>query len=87
MQAVSDIIEYQEVHLWDTFWNIIGPYSVKTRLASRSCQDCSYCQFTTTKISSASVERNIGTYRLLHKIYKRVCTDHYANGKIVKEGY
>jgi hypothetical protein len=29
---MSDIIEYQEVHLWDTFWNIVGTYSVQTRL-------------------------------------------------------
>jgi hypothetical protein len=86
MQAMLDIIEYQEMHLWDTFWNIIRPYSVQTRLASRSCQDCSYCQFTTTKIS-APVERNNGTYMLLHKIYKMVCVDHYANEEIVKERY
>jgi hypothetical protein len=66
---MSDIIEYQEVHLWDTFWDIIGPYSVKTRLASRSCQDCSDFQFTTTKIST-SIERKIGTQMILQEIHK-----------------
>jgi hypothetical protein len=41
MKEVSDITKYQEFHLWDTFWDTIGPYSVKTRLCSRSYQDCS----------------------------------------------
>jgi hypothetical protein len=84
MQEVSDIIKYQEVHLWDTFWDTIGPYSVKTRLASRTCQDCNDCQFTTTKIST-TVENNIGTHRLLHEIHKRVCAYHSTNGETVEE--
>ena len=84
MQAVSDIIKYKEVHLWDTFWDTIGPYSVQIRLASRSCQDCSNCQFTTTKISTL-VERNIGTHKILQEIHKRVCTDHCANGETIEE--
>jgi hypothetical protein len=81
---VSNIIEYQEVHFWDTILNIIGPYSVKIRLASRSCQDCSDCQFTTTKISTPN-ESNIGTHRILQEIHKRVCTDHCTNGENVEE--
>jgi hypothetical protein len=81
-----DIIEYQEVHFWDTFLNTVGTHSVKTRLASRSIQYCSDYQFTTTKISEV-VERNIGTYMILHKVYKRVCTNHCANKEIVKEIY
>jgi hypothetical protein len=32
-----------------------------------------------------SVKRNIGTHRILQEIYKRVCTDHYANGEIVEK--
>jgi hypothetical protein len=71
MQVLLDIIKYQEVHLWDTFWDTIGPYSVQTRLASRSCKYCSDCQFTTIEIST-SVESNIGTHKILQELHKRV---------------
>jgi hypothetical protein len=81
---MPDIIKYQEVHIWNTFWDTIGPYSVKIRLASRSYQDCSDCQFTTTKISM-EVENNIGTHKILEEIHKRVCVDHNTNGENVEE--
>jgi hypothetical protein len=84
MQAVSDIIKYQEVYLWDAFWDTIGPYSVQTRLASRSCQDCNDCQFSTTKISTI-VENNIGTHKILQEIHKRVYSYHNADEETVEE--
>jgi hypothetical protein len=33
MQAMSDIIEYQEMHFWDTFWNIVGLLVDPTKIA------------------------------------------------------
>jgi hypothetical protein len=39
MQTMSDIVKHQEVHLRNTFWDNIGPYSMQARVTSRFCQD------------------------------------------------
>jgi hypothetical protein len=31
IQIVPDITEHQEMHIWNTVWDTIGPYSMKTR--------------------------------------------------------
>jgi hypothetical protein len=36
---VSDITEHQEMHIWNTVWDTIGPYSMQTMLVSGSSQD------------------------------------------------
>jgi hypothetical protein len=36
MQTVSDITEHKEMHIWNTIWDTIGTYSMKTRVISRS---------------------------------------------------
>jgi hypothetical protein len=76
MKAVSYIIKYQEVHLVDTFWDIIESYSVQTRLATRSFQDFSDCQFTSTKITTVVEKKigHIGYYRKFIKGYAQITT-------------
>ena len=43
MQTVPDIIEYQEIDIWNTVWDTIGPYSMQTRLASGSDKNQIHC--------------------------------------------
>jgi hypothetical protein len=84
MQVVLDIIKHQEVHLWNTIWDTIGPYSMQARFSIRSCQDCSNRQLATTK-NNPSTKSDIGTHKILQNFYKRVRADHRANGETTKE--
>jgi hypothetical protein len=43
MQTMLDITEHQEMHIWNTVWDIIGPYNMKIRFIGRSDKDCSHC--------------------------------------------
>jgi hypothetical protein len=43
MQIVSDIAEHKEMHIWNTIWDTIGPYSMKTRFTCISRKDCNNC--------------------------------------------
>jgi hypothetical protein len=36
MQTVLDITENKEMHIWNTVWDTIGPYSMKTRDIAQS---------------------------------------------------
>jgi hypothetical protein len=85
MQEMTDTIKYQEVHFMTPFGILLVHIVCKQGLLVDPCQDCSDCQFTTTKISM-SVERNIGTHKILQEIHKRVCTDKCIYGENVEEG-
>jgi hypothetical protein len=74
------------MYIWNTLQNSIGSHSMQTRFDHGSCKDCSNCEFTTTEISAPAAS-HIGTYMILQKIYKGVCTDHCADGEIAQEGY
>jgi hypothetical protein len=86
MQTVLDITEYQEMHIWNTVWDTIGPHSMQTRLASGSGKYRSHCELTSTK-KSLTAKRNLRAHKILQEIHQRICADHNPNGKTVKEGY
>jgi hypothetical protein len=86
MQTVPDITEYQEMHIWNTVLDTIGPHSMKTGFASGSNKDHSHCELTGTKTSPKN-KRNLREHMILQEIHQPICADHNTNGKVVKEGY
>jgi hypothetical protein len=58
---------------------------MKTRTISRYSHDRNNFGVRTSYIIHI-VEGNYASYRLLHEIYQRICTDHKTNGKVTKEG-
>jgi hypothetical protein len=43
MQTVPNIIEYQEMHIWNIIWDTIGTHSMKTGFAGGSGQNRNHC--------------------------------------------
>jgi hypothetical protein len=84
MQTVPYIIEYQEMHIWNTVWDTIGPHIMQTRLTSGSGKDCSHCEFTITKNNPLAMS-DVRTHMILQEIHQRLCVDHSTNGKFAKE--
>jgi hypothetical protein len=86
MQTVLDITEYQEMHIWNTIWDTIGPHSMQTMVTSGFNKDHIHCELTSAK-NNPPIKSNVRTHWILEEIHQRICADHNTNGKATKERY
>jgi hypothetical protein len=82
---VSYLVEPEEVYIFHIVWNYVGTCSVKVGTNSRSIQDHNNYRARTSYVNHI-LEGNVGSYRLLQKIYQIICADHNIYEKVTKEG-
>ena len=65
-------------------WNLVGPCDFLRWNLGQPEKYCDHCQPTTIYYSE-STERNIGTYKIVLKIYQRICGGDCSNGEVIGE--
>ena len=85
MSKILDHAQSQEVSILRSFLEPIGACGLQTRDDGRTREDRGDSELGSAK-ECETVAPYSRTHGILLKVYQRICPDHCANGKIVKEG-
>ena len=80
---IPDCAQSQEVYVLNSLWEPIGACGLQRRIDGRPHKYCSDNELGSDEKCETD-PHYFGTYRILQKVYQKLCPDHPANGKIVK---
>lgn len=85
LSKIPDYAQSKEVSIFCSFWDPVGSCDLQTRIDGRSHEDHSDIKLVGAKECEVVVHYP-RTYRILHKVYQRLCLDDRTYGKVVEEG-